>query len=557
MEIKDKGIIPLWDYVEGSRDEKINKVPEHTDHLYLLTKVLRENALLPHLKYAAMDGNPASYDLIKNVSDQVFGAPLTDEELEKVCEYYVKVQLRLESFNEQNLDENSTASSIMGIALVEAFLRTHGPSDPARPITVDYVAAFIEAAHSDMQEWSEKAGEVEQYRSEFCRDLQRLVDADLVDADMLPSLEYLARSVNITPIRPLDYMCSDSMAVNGTDDSDAHYRRDTHGMNVNYVTGMHSERSPRQVRSYMRHIVYHELVHSITLPWVTSNGFGGYDREWYFPKFITEAFAERMATVMVGKKSAKIEHNHVRENYDVMREAYGEHPYVFLPDGKPRDTVAYPEYMYLLDMMMSKLDWEAAGITQTDAEKLLSRALLDGPSKLHDVDKVCPHWHAFHEALTLASFPGFLVHLREIFEYEGEEQMLLNYFDSPGFDPHDKDSLPRSLTSKQYDWDSYRYSNYVDEAPDTTMVIGYAQQLFGYLHGHRQYEVYRYKGAPETHPGVERAYPIEQIPARFVALKAMTREAADRRARERSALLRERWFAEQRKEAARHQKTPN
>jgi hypothetical protein len=48
---------------------------------------------------------------------------------------------------------------------------------------------------------------------------------------------------------------------------------------------------------------------------------------------------------------------------------------------------------------------------------------------------------------------------------------------------------------------------------------------------------------------------IEQLPARFFALKAMTREIADKRAHERSAMLRQRWFAQRREEAARYQKT--
>lgn len=555
MEIKDKGIIPLWDYVEGSVDTHIDRVPEHTDHLYLLTTVLRQNALLPHLKYAAVDGNADSYEIVKDVSAQVFGAPLDDEELEMVLEYYVKVQLRLEGFNQQNIDENSTASASINQALVQAFLSSHGPSDLKRPITVDYVAAFIEAAHGDMHKWREQVGEVEQYRSEFCRGLRRLVDADMVDADMLPSMEYLARTVAITSIRPLDFMCSDLMGVNATKDVGAYYSPGTHSMSVNFVTGMHGNLTAQEARMEMRHIVYHELIHAVTLPWATSNGFGGYDREWRFPKFVTEAFAERMATIVIGKRQAKIGHDFIRRNYDVMRDEYGEYPYTFLPDGKPSDTIAYPEYTYLLDMMMSKLDWEAAGITQLEAEKLLSRALFDGPSKLHDVDKACTHWRAFHEALIKASFPGFLVHLREVFDYEGEEQMMLNYFDSPSFDPHDKDSLPRSLTSKQYDWDNYRYPNYVDEAPDTTLILGYAQQLFGYLHGYRQYEVYRDNDDSESHPGVERTYMIEQLPARFFALKAMTREIADKRAHERSAMLRQRWFAQRREEAARYQKT--
>lgn len=556
MEQHTSGIIPLADFVERSKDHIINHVPEYTDYLYLLTTALKENALLPHLKYAAIDGSQDSYLIVKEVSGELFGTPLTDEELEKVMEYYTKVHIRLEEYNAQAITEQSATTSIMNLAILQTYLAVHGPSDPERPITVDYVGDFITTIHEKLNDWQSQVGRIERYRSDFCRDLKRLVEADLVDEDMLEQFTYLAQTVNITAIRPLDYMCSDIESVNATNGANAHYRQDTHAMNVNVVTGMHNNLTTEQARTYMRHMVYHELVHSITLPWVTANGGGGYDREWQFPKFITEAMAERMTTVMLGQRQAKIEHDYIHSEYNVMRKDYGDYPYVFLPEGKQRDTLAYQEYTYLLDMFMAKLDWEAAGLTQAEAEKLLSRALFDGPSKLHEVDKSCTHWHAFHEALTKASFSGILVHLRDIFEHEGEEQMLLNYFDSPGFDPHDRDSLPRTLTGKLYDWRNYRYPNFIDEAPDTTLVRGYAQQLFGYLYGQRSYEIFCEKGEEADVPSVEREYVIPQLPTRFFALKAMTREMMDRRAQERTEMLKKRWYRLEREKKEAQQKTP-
>lgn len=547
MEKYTEGIIPLVDYVEQSRDNEINEVPEHVDRFVVVTRALQEYGLLPHIQYAAVDGIGESYKVVAEVANEVFGH-VDEDEIEKILEYYAKAYMRMESFNNSNIQTGAQTEEILDAAILRAFLAAHGPSDQNRPVTPEQVLNFVSYLHAMLVKWEKKVGSVEQYRSEFCRDLSKLVDLDYIDADMLEGLVYLASTVNITVVRPLDYLCSDIGAVNATKGSNAHYRSDTHSMNVNVVTGHEEKLKTTEAKALMKHIVYHELVHSITLPWVQANGAGGFNREFYFPEFVVEAFAEKLACTLLDQSTSDKMGALVDRQYVSTRELYEPYPVVLVDGGRIDRSIAYPEYQYLLDMMMAKLDWGAAGIADEDATKLLSRALLDGPSRLHDVDKSCLHWRAFQEALTKASFRGILVHLREIFEHEGGEQTLLNYFDSASFDPHDRDSLPRTLTTRQYDWENYCESNFRDHAPDVVMLLGYTSLWHTHYNGAREFDLLPYKQKDMVLPNTERQYPITHVPDRFPALKAMMRERMDRRGVERSALLKKRWLAGQDKD---------
>ena len=542
-------MIPLVDYVEQSRDNEINEVPVHVDRLVVVLRTLHDNGLLVHMQYAAINGVDESYEIVKGVSEAAFGH-MDDDELEKILEYYAKVHLRVESLNNQNITSGIRVGNIMDAAITRAFLATHGESDAERPVTPEQVFNFVYVLHDMLAKWEKKVGSVEQYRNDFCKDLQKLVDQDLIDQDMLDQLVYMASTVNITIVRPLDYLCSDISAVNNTVDSNAHYRTDTHSMNVNIVTGAEEKLKPAEAKALMRHIVYHELVHAITLPWAETNGASGYMREFHFPKFVTEAFAERIAATMLDDATSAKLGQLVAKKYVSMRSQYDDYPTAFIAEDRQNRSFAYPEYQYLLDMMMAKLDWDAAGISREEAEKLLCRALLDGPSKLNEVDKACPHWHAFHEALTKASFSGILVHLREIFDYEDGEQTLLNYFDSPRFDPHDRDSLPRTLTTKQYDWDNHRETDTRDHAPDVTLLMGYARLWHSHYHGWRNFELLVERTDDMELPNTERQYDTIHSPDRFPELKERNRRMMDARNLARSAMLGERYKANAQKAAA-------
>jgi len=554
MEKHQTGIIPVADYIEYAKDIETHLVPETSDRLYALVLELVEQALLPHLHYAALMGSADSYEIVRSISEDVFGTPFDDVELERIMNSYAYLFTRLSEFNSGGVDDDTVIDDQIGQFNAAVFLASHGPAD-SNPITVDQVANFVVVGHDEMQELNDKIGNLERYRADFCHDLKKLVTLDLVDQGMLERLEYLARTATISSVRPIDYAANDIDTMNSMValNPSAYYTANNHSALMNVVSE-HGDRRPKVARAFTKSVIYHELIHSITSSWAHMGPNGVLERMDYFPRFVQEASAELLANVMLDEKDVKIIADELDSKYLNVRGLYGAYRNTFHGD-KDVSVTAYDDFRFLLDMMMAKLDWETAGIDQVQAEKLLSRALLDGPSGIHDVDHNCKYIRAFHAALTKASFPGFMVHLREIFEHEGIG-ILLNYFDSPSFDPHDKESLPRTLTTKLYEWERYSDASLEARRPHTQLLEKYAKQHFVYQHGVVEYDLNVALDAEVTdQPNFDRQYQVGQDPTRFFALKAMTRGMMDRRAAERSALLKKRWFAEKRRELE-HQKTP-
>lgn len=550
-----KGIVPLTTYLEHARDYDTHRVPEISNRLYIMLRELQERALLPQIHHA-MNGVESGLNVVREVSTEVFGTPLDDYELEEVINAYTFVFTRLTGYNGGDVEDEEMDNSV-GEFNESLFFQIHGPANEY-PVTVDHVADFVIENHNLMHDWTEMLGDIEQYRASFCKDLQKLVDADLIDEDMLPSLVYLARTVDLSGIRPVDFMSNvmNSINIPSLSNNAAYYSWVTHSALVN-LSEAGGATKPKTLRAVTKSTVYHELIHSLTGCWAVLRDGDTPERPDYFPNFIQEATAEILAFVMLDDSDIKRITKLVDTQYVETKSLYGDYRQVFFGD-RPGRMTAYAEYRFMLDMMMAKLDWEAAGIDQIEAEKLLCRALFDGPSKINEVDKSCPHIRAFHSALTEASFPGFMVHLREIGDHESFA-MLLNYFDSPSFDPHDKESLPRTLTTKLYEWnENYSDNPLRDRRPNTQLLMDYAKRHFIYNHGQR---VYQFSAKVEEEGNVEvvnteRQYGIHQEPTRFLALKALMRATMDKRATERSAVMRRRWFEQKREEAARYQKTP-
>ena len=101
-----------------------------------------------------------------------------------------------------------------------------------------------------------------------------------------------------------------------------------------------------------------------------------------------------------------------------------------------QERASYPKHRLLIDTMFAKLDWQAAGLSTMQAERLAARAFTELPGEGKNTYRL-----QFIEAVNKAAHPGFFMKLGTLVSHVGDElvtDMLLD----PAFDPHDPKALP-------------------------------------------------------------------------------------------------------------------
>ncbi len=197
--------------------------------------------------------------------------------------------------------------------------------------------------------------------------------------------------------------------------------------------------------------VTHELLHAATsnvyrLQWnkIVSH------HQW--PQFLLEAMVEKAALFLavdaIGQEGIKLIEKSVG-NYPIGRY---ENRFRTVCSDNPTEVMApqrtkmarfftgssYKDYRLLLDTLMEKADWEAAGISRSVADKLLIKAFFSRTNDLPDQDQ--KHRKEFLHSLSTATQPGILQKIDELVRIGGTD-LALDVLESPNFDIHDKEGL--------------------------------------------------------------------------------------------------------------------
>lgn len=529
------GYTSLETYTDRALERHARSPHDRVELVHEVMKSLIRSKSLQAIDEAAAVGSPGAYEAVCDAVRPYLADNETLVELaEVVLAQYMETKLYLCEFGEGKLDDRGDLDANEQI-LAEIYTRIMDGKPECFELTEVDVFSFVATERQHSAEMLEQCGDLEQLRADFVERLTLLADEFEVDEELLTRARYLAQTVEITLLTPLEMMTGTNYTKNTLPECSAVYNGHTHEIMVNTATILWDTNTQKQLDAHMRQILYHELFHSITSTWMSQSEDGA-SRFVYFPDFIEESLAEKISFRMLDEPEQQVVRRSYREgdtrrNYPRYRHSYM----------RPRHTMhgTYSGYRYAHDMMMARLDWQAADIDQTTAENLLLSAILDGPSAVDHVDRRSPHLAAFHRALTRASFPGFMRHLYDLYEYEGGEQRVMNCFDAPGFNPHDKGFFERSATSKLYELDYYDSGDNRDTLPDLETLIWMGKLHFKYHYGWRDFVLNESEGDIETY---DREYPVVDHPERYVALKSLARTRMDNRASTRQPILRYQYF---------------
>lgn len=241
-----------------------------------------------------------------------------------------------------------------------------------------------------------------------------------------------------------------------------------------------------------RTVVFHELFHAATNDtYVKSKhvfteryeqgehlAMSKKNRLW--PKFFDEAMVEKLANfinaVYLLNNPSKTAHQaFYRGNItsSKWRIAAGTNPRDLV---NPKSVAAsqnltfktYAENRLLMDTVFDRLDWESAGLTRVQAEKLLLRAFLERPT---DVTTGTPaqRWpmrKAFLSAVGKAGFPGLINKLGMISDLIGVNEAL-DIVEDPNFDIHDSSQLPWLLGKQRLQGVNHRPAHFIERKQRT------------------------------------------------------------------------------------------
>lgn len=525
MSPETHGYLPLASYVEVAHQQESLTPRQRVDLLHEVMKQLIRSENLQAIDEAMAVGASGSYQQVMEAVAAVAGNDDIAAVTETVFSQYLETKLYLCNFGEDKQvayenDDLEPHETILG-----DIYQLIAQQKPDGDFTERDVFAFIATERQSAAGMREQFGDIEQLRNDFIDGFSQLSPELGVDSALLERATYLARTTAVVLMSPLEIETGTNYTRTAYPDCFAAYNSAIHDVTFNMANILAACNTERQRDASVRGVLYHELIHSIGAAW-TDKAEHGVRRNVYFPEFIEEALAEKLAFRLLpqGQREAirrRYRKGDQRRNYPRYRHAYM----------KPAHTMSgtYDGYRYALDMMMAKLDWGAAGISQEQAENQLLAAWLDGPSQIDSVDRDCKHLRTFHRTVTAASFPGFMQHLRDLYDYEGGEQRVMNCFDADGFDPHDKQFFERSATTRLYDWDTYADPWEPDTAkPDVDTLIRMGRLNFKQRYGWRDFVLHRDEGTIETY---DREYPITEPVDRYIALKSLARQRMDARAR--------------------------
>jgi hypothetical protein len=526
------GYIPLEAYVETAHTREALSPRQRVDLLYDVMKQLARENNLGAIDEAMSVGSSGSYEHAVAVVAALTGESEAANLTEIIFAQYLETKLYLSNFavtKQEAYDHGDLEPHDTILGDIYQLIAEHKAAD--EEFTEADVFAFIATERESAQSMRDQFGDIEQLRQDFIDRFTQLASELGVGDALLERAIFLAKTTNIVLMSPLEIETGNAYTRTAYPDCFAAYNSAIHDVTFNMANILAGCNTARQRDASVRGVLYHELIHSIGTAW-TDKTEQGVRRSVYFPEFIEEALAEKLSFRLLPEDQRKVTRRRYRKGD--RRQNYPRFRHSYMP---PAHTMSgtYDGYRYALDMMMAKLDWAAAGITQEDAEKLLLCAWLDGPSDIASVSRECPHLRAFHQYLTKASFPGFMQHLRDLFDYEGGEQRIMNCFDAEGFDPHDKQFFERSATTKLYDWDTYAEPWEPDNAqPDTATLIRLGRLHFKHQFGWRDFVLHEDEGAIETY---DREFSIVKPVTRYLALKALIRQRMDERAAQRSQAL--------------------
>lgn len=532
MILETRGYIPLESYVETAHERVALSPRQRVDLLHDVMKQLARENNLSAIDEAMSVGSSGSYEQVVAVVAALVGASEAPSLTEVIFAQYLETKLYLSNFattKQEAYDHGDLEPHDTILGDIYQLIAEHKATD--EEFTEVDVFAFVATERESAQSMREQFGDVELLRQDFIDSFIQLASELGVSDALLERAIYLAKTTDIVLMSPLEIETGNAYTRTAYPDCFAAYNSAIHDVTFNMANILAACSTVRQRDASVRGVLYHELIHSIGAAW-TDKTEQGVRRGVYFPEFVEEALAEKLAFRLLPEDQREVTRRRYRKGD--RRQNYPRYRHSYMP---PAHTMSgtYDGYRYALDMMMAKLDWKAAGITQEQAEKLLFYAWLDGPSDITSVSHECQHLRAFHQHLTKASFPGFMQHLRDLFDYEGGEQRVMNCFDAEGFDPHDKRFFERSATTKLYDWDTYAEPSEPDNIqPDTTTLIRLGRLHFKHQFGWRDFVLHEDEGAIETY---DREFPIAKPVTRYLALKALIRQQMDERAVKRSQAL--------------------
>lgn len=528
------GYISLENYTTLALERDSLEPHERVNMLHEVMVALIRQKSLQAIDEAAYVGSAESYHAVLEAVRPYVSERYSETDLaEVVLAQYAETKLYLADLGERDVDEDSQNEVI----LREIHDRIVADKPADYELTEEDVFSFVATEREYSHEMLTQLGDVEQIRADYLQRFIEFADEMNYSPDITSRVIHLVETVDIQLMTPLEIMTGTNYTRTHVPDCSALYNGRAHNILVNVATILEAVNTQRQLDASFRSVVYHELFHASTVSWVSAEPQGA-GRFVYFPDFIEEALAEKLSFRLLDDSDREIMRRLSRPGNK--RANYPRYRHTFMPRNHTMQGT-YGGYRYALDMMMAKLDWRAAGIDQQEAERQLLAALLDGPSQLTDVRRQSPHLAVFHASLSKASFPGFMRHLYDLYEYEGGEQRVMNCFDAPGFDPHDKQFFERSATTKLYDWDDYTDErDKPSDQPDLETLIRLGKLHFKHQFGWRDFVLHSEEGEPETY---NREFLVEQSPERYFALKSLARQRMDTRASSRQEPLRAQLFS--------------
>ncbi len=539
MEIEAKGYIPLTQYVERAQHVTEYSPRYRVEVLREAMDVLANTGTLELIDEAAVVGSEPAYNAMKDALTNSSRKEASVELLEVVLNQYLETKMYLNEFIAEKMDPDFDTDTLDADETVISNILTVMREETSEAGDLDErdIYTFMTVEHQLTSEKSELLGDVEQIREDFIAELGLLAREFNLDESSLARAIYLARTTEITVYGPLAIATGNNYTRFALADCSAAYNSSVHAAHLNLADIVYGVKSRTAIPVHARQVVYHELIHAIGTPWAYATSSGAH-RGVYFPDFIEEALAEKLSFRMLSPEQQKYIRRYNKDGD--YREYYPKLRHSML---KPRHTMSgtYNMYRYGLDLMMSKLDWQATGITQVRAEELLFAAFVDGPSQIDTVEHTSSNLAVFHKALTAASFPGLMQHIRDINEHEGGAQRVMNCFDAPDFDPHDKAFFERAATNRMYNWEEYR-DDLDAEAPalDMDVLVRLARLAFKYKHGWRDFAMHKNElpdDDEDNPPSFDREFTVSEYAVRYDAVKAMHRQRMDARAAERAPKL--------------------
>jgi hypothetical protein len=221
------------------------------------------------------------------------------------------------------------------------------------------------------------------------------------------------------------------------------------------------ELTKNYLKAHLRSTVYHELFHSTNSFRYSSekqvDKYGEFKtiRAYSFwPKFICEGITEKLAYFAFSKItpdfSSQIK-DHKDENFHRSMLRLSENELLGDEDTTRSKQVFesyYGDYRLAIDLLLDRLDWKKAGMSQEEAQKLLISAVLENDDTVDRKNKY-PKRRAFNRAVSKAGHPGMINKLDMLDALIGPDR-IVNILSSSRFNPHDATALPWLIDRNKY-----------------------------------------------------------------------------------------------------------